>query len=514
MASAHSKLEPLSPQDPDRIGSYALLGRLGSGAMGRVYLGRSASGRLFAVKTIRREFADEADFRARFAREVKAAGRVSGVFTAAVVASDPEAAIPWLATAYIPAPSLEQLVEVCGPLPVPALRWLAAGCAEALESIHEAGLVHRDLKPSNVLVSMDGPRVIDFGVARAAERPTVTATHQAVGTPAYMAPEQARDSKLTVAASDVFSLGATLVYAATGHPPYAGESVTDMLVRLATEAPDLSDLPEEISELITDCLQRDPAARPTASELLTHLAVHLEEADGGYELRAAPLPGNALALLEEYRREPRSAETGEDATFASRTSVRRNGVASSKPPPEQEQDQAERDTAPDHPSPWGGRGGRVIVIAVAAAGVAATLVAGVALDRTISHPPPPDRDRGAGGPPPDGGQPGAPQGAPPNVRTSGPPKIVVNQPMGDKHSGFVIHGSGMTPGQVVTVRLDKLPRASPVMPIVDRAGTFNYVINQSHEFFTGSIPPGEHHVTVTLSGSSKLLRVPFSVNNL
>jgi serine/threonine protein kinase len=512
MASGHTRLEPLSRQDPDRIGSYALLGRLGSGAMGRVYLGRSASGRLFAVKTIRREFADEADFRARFAREVKAAGRVSGVFTAAVVASDPEAEIPWLATAYIPAPSLEQLVEFCGPLPVTALWWLAAGCAEALESIHDAGLVHRDLKPSNVLVSMDGPRVIDFGVARATERVTVTATHQAVGTPAYMAPEQARDSRQTVPASDVFSLGATLVYAATGHPPYGGDSVTDVLVRLATEEPDLSDLPEEISGLIVDCLQRDPAARPTAGELLTRIAVHLEDEDGGYELRAVPLPGTALALLEEYRQEPRPAETEEDSpdsTLASRTSVR-SSAPPRKPPAE---DRAKKDTTPDHPSPWSGRGGRVIVIAAAAAGVAATLLAGVALDRTISHPPP-DRDRGAGGPPPDGAPPGAPQGAPPNIRSSGPPKLVVNQPVGDKHSGFVIHGSGLTPGQVVTVRLDKLPRPSSITPIVDQAGTFNYVVNQSHEFFTGNIPPGKHHVTVTLSGSSKVLRVPFSVNSL
>src|SRR5690242_17646837 len=189
--------------------------------MGRVYLGRSAAGRLVAVKTIRDDYAEEPDFRTRFAHEVTAARRVSGVFTAAVVAADPEAEMPWLATAYIPAPSLGQLVSACGPLPVPAVRWLAAGCAEALESIHAAGLVHRDLKPSNVLVSADGPRVIDFGVARAAERVTFTATHQAVGTPAYMAPEQARDSRRTSPASDVFALGSTLFFAATGHPPYS-----------------------------------------------------------------------------------------------------------------------------------------------------------------------------------------------------------------------------------------------------------------------------------------------------
>ena len=169
MASQRTLFEPLRRLDPERIGSYVLLGRLGAGAMGRVYLGRSAAGRLVAVKTIKLEFAEEDDFRARFAQEVAAARRVNGVFTAGVVAADPDADVPWLATAYVPAPSLDRLVRTCGPLPVPAIRWLAAGCAEALASIHDAGLVHRDLKPSNVLVAPDGPRVIDFGVARAAE---------------------------------------------------------------------------------------------------------------------------------------------------------------------------------------------------------------------------------------------------------------------------------------------------------------------------------------------------------
>src|SRR5205823_251245 len=194
--------------------------------MGRVYLGRSTAGRLVAVKTIKIELADEAGFRARFAHEVAAARRVSGVFTAAVVAADPEADMPWLATAYVPAPSLSKLVAECGPLPVPTVRWLAAGCAEALASIHGAGLVHRDLKPSNVLVAPDGPRVIDFGVARAAERMGRTTARGAVGTPAYMAPEQARDTREASVASDVYSLGATLLFAATGHPPYDGTSAS------------------------------------------------------------------------------------------------------------------------------------------------------------------------------------------------------------------------------------------------------------------------------------------------
>src|SRR5450755_4165252 len=249
-------VEPLRRWDPEQIGGYVLVGRLGAGAMGRVYLGRSAAGRLVAVKTIKIELAEEPDFRTRFAQEVAAARRVSGAFTAAVVAADPDADVPWLATAYVPAPSLSTLVRTCGPLPVPAVRWLAAGCAEALESIHGAGLVHRDLKPSNVLVAPDGPRVIDFGVARAAERIQLTVTRGALGTPAYMAPEQARDTRQATMASDVFALGATLLFAATGHAPYQGETVMDVLVRLATEPPDLTGLPDELTSLITACLER------------------------------------------------------------------------------------------------------------------------------------------------------------------------------------------------------------------------------------------------------------------
>ena len=180
--------------DPERIGPYVILGRLGAGSMGQVFLGRSAAGRLVAVKTIRVDLAEEAGFRTRFAQEVAAARRVSGFFTAAVVEADPDADLPWLATAYVAAPSLSRLVRACGPLPVAAVRWLAAGCAEALDSIHRVGLVHRDLKPSNVLVAPDGPRVIDFGVARAAERMGTSTSHGTVGTPAYMAPEQAHEA--------------------------------------------------------------------------------------------------------------------------------------------------------------------------------------------------------------------------------------------------------------------------------------------------------------------------------
>ena len=315
-------VEPLRRWDPEQVGGYVLVGRLGAGAMGRVYLGRSAAGRLVAVKTIKVELAEEPDFRNRFAQEVAAARRVSGAFTAAVVAADPEADVPWLATAYVPAPSLSTLVRACGPLPVSAVRWLAAGCAEALESIHGAGLVHRDLKPSNVLVALDGPRVIDFGVARAAERIQLTVTRGAVGTPAYMAPEQARDTRQATMASDVFSLGGTMLFAATGHAPYQGETVMDLLVRLATEAPDLSGLPGDLAGIVVACLDRDPRKRPNSAAVLAAMAPFISLEADGHDAGSASLPGAALTLMAEYRRDPRpsagaSAEAAEDATFGS-----------------------------------------------------------------------------------------------------------------------------------------------------------------------------------------------------
>lgn len=211
-------VDQLTQHDPRRIGPFEVLGRLGAGGMGLVYLARSASGRRVAIKTVRTELAEDQLFRVRFTREVEAARAVSGFYTAAVVDADPRAAVPWLATAYVPAPSLEEIVNECGPLPAQAVRWLAAGVAEALQSIHGAGLVHRDLKPSNVLVVEDGPRVIDFGIASGVSNTRLTMTNVAVGTPAYMSPEQAKDSRSVTGASDVFSLGSMLVFAATGHP--------------------------------------------------------------------------------------------------------------------------------------------------------------------------------------------------------------------------------------------------------------------------------------------------------
>src|SRR5215475_3248596 len=442
-------LGPLRQWDPERIGPYVLQGRLGAGAMGQVFLGKSTAGRLVAVKTIKIEFAEEAGFRARFAHEVAAARRVSGVFTAAVVAADADADMPWLATAYIPAPSLTQLVRTCGPLPVPATRWLAAGCAEALESIHTAGLVHRDLKPSNVLVSPDGPRVIDFGVARAAERVQLTVTRGAVGTPAYMAPEQARDTRQASAASDVFSLGATLLYAATGHAPYQGETVMDVLVRLATEPPDLAGLPGELTGLVTACLERSPRQRPTSATLLSQLGPYVQ-GGAGHNGHHAYLTDPAMALIGDYQHGPQLAAqapaedgTGDEATFGSHTALsaphapatrrwmaRRSTVLPGRPAP-----------PPRPASPSARRPGRRRSAWLSAAGLAGAAVALVALGAVIALA----LDGGSGGPAPASSpNPGAlgfaPTGPPPSSFAQlpgGRPGIEMIQPQGDGNTGFV-----------------------------------------------------------------------------
>ncbi|MFE1405083.1 PQQ-binding-like beta-propeller repeat protein [Streptomyces sp. NPDC058770] len=295
-------MEQLTQHDPRRIGPFEVLGRLGAGGMGLVYLARSASGRRVAIKTVRTELAEDQLFRVRFTREVEAARAVSGFYTAAVVDADPRAAVPWLATAYVPAPSLEEIVNECGPMPVQAVRWLAAGIAEALQSIHGAGLVHRDMKPSNVLVVEDGPRVIDFGIASGVSNTRLTMTNVAVGTPAYMSPEQARDSRSVTGASDIFSLGSTLVFAATGHAPFHGGNPVETVFMLLREGPDLEGLPEELRPLIESCMQMDAALRPSPADLQAQLAPHLF-ASGGDDSGTASawLPSAATALIEQRR---------------------------------------------------------------------------------------------------------------------------------------------------------------------------------------------------------------------
>ncbi|MEV7735030.1 PQQ-binding-like beta-propeller repeat protein [Streptomyces sp. NPDC088921] len=295
-------VDQLTQHDPRRIGPFEVLGRLGAGGMGLVYLARSASGRRVAIKTVRTELAEDQLFRVRFTREVEAARAVSGFYTAAVVDADPRAAVPWLATAYVPAPSLEEIVNDCGPLPAQAVRWLAAGVAEALQSIHGAGLVHRDLKPSNVLVVEDGPRVIDFGIASGVSNTRLTMTNVAVGTPAYMSPEQAKDSRSVTGASDVFSLGSMLVFAATGHPPFHGANPVETVFMLLREGPDLEGLPDELRPLIESCMQMEATGRPNPADLQAQLAPHLFGSgsdDSG--TASAWLPEKAVAMIESRR---------------------------------------------------------------------------------------------------------------------------------------------------------------------------------------------------------------------
>ncbi|WP_189771993.1 serine/threonine-protein kinase, partial [Streptomyces tauricus] len=295
-------VDQLTQHDPRRIGPFEVLGRLGAGGMGLVYLARSASGRRVAIKTVRTELAEDQLFRVRFSREVEAARAVSGFYTAAVVDADARAAVPWLATAYVPAPSLEEIVTECGPMPAQAVRWLAAGVAEALQSIHGAGLVHRDLKPSNVLVVEDGPRVIDFGIASGVSNTRLTMTNVAVGTPAYMSPEQAKDSRSVTGASDVFSLGSMLVFAATGHAPFHGANPVETVFMLLREGPDLEGLPDELRPLIESCMQMDATARPNPADLQAQLAPHLFGSgsdDSG--TASAWLPERAVSLIETRR---------------------------------------------------------------------------------------------------------------------------------------------------------------------------------------------------------------------
>ncbi|MFJ9518902.1 PQQ-binding-like beta-propeller repeat protein [Kitasatospora sp. NPDC101801] len=308
-------MDQLSAHDPRRIGPFEVLGRLGAGGMGLVYLARSASGRRVAIKTVRGELAEDELFRVRFAREIAAAKTVGGFYTAAVVDADADAPVPWLATAYVPAPSLEELIGHCGPLPVDAVRWLIAGIAEALQSIHAAGLVHRDLKPSNVLVVEDGPRVIDFGIAAGVSSSRLTMTNVAVGTPAYMSPEQAKDSRSVTGASDVYSLGSLLVFCATGHAPYRGANPVETVFQLLRDQADLSGLPVELADLVRACMRPAAENRPTPAQIQAELAPHLFSRDDAAGEAGDWLPTVALDLIER-KRTRRTVPSGAPARVA------------------------------------------------------------------------------------------------------------------------------------------------------------------------------------------------------
>jgi eukaryotic-like serine/threonine-protein kinase len=281
----------LQAGDPERVGPYRLLGRLGAGGMGQVYLGRSAGGRLVAIKVIRPELASDSGFRARFTQEIAAARRVSGLFTAVVVDADVAGPVPWLATGYVAGPSLAEAVETQGPLPADSVLTLAAGLAEGLEAIHATGMVHRDLKPSNVLLAGDGPRVIDFGISRAAEATALTQTGMIIGSPGFMSPEQAEGGAVGQA-SDVFSLGAVIAFAATGAGPFGAGSTPALMYRVVHHQPDTSRLPGQIRPLIERCLAKDPRERPTPAALLAEL--------GAGQLAEDWLPGPLTQAIGQY----------------------------------------------------------------------------------------------------------------------------------------------------------------------------------------------------------------------
>ena len=265
-------IKDLGPGDPASVGPYRLLGRLGAGGMGQVYLAKSPGGRLVAIKLIRPELAEERGFRSRFSSEISAAKNVSGIYTAAVVDADADTDLPWMATVYVPGPSLTDAVEDNGPLPVKSVLALAAGLAEALQAIHRVGLVHRDLKPSNVLLAADGPRVIDFGISLALERSMMTATGMVMGSPGFMSPEQARGRREVGAPTDVFSLGAVLAFAATGNSPFGVGPTPALLYRVVNEPPELEPVPARLRPLVEQCLAKEPADRPTPAEILASLS--------------------------------------------------------------------------------------------------------------------------------------------------------------------------------------------------------------------------------------------------
>lgn len=271
-ASRPGALQPLLPADPSAIAGYRLLGRLGAGGMGVVYLGRTDTGALAAVKVTHADQADQADFRARFRREVEAARKVVSPWAVPVTGADPDAPEPWMATAFVPGPSLGEAVRAHGPLPERSVRILGGSIARALAAVHAAGIVHRDVKPGNVLLAIDGPRLIDFGIARATGETGLTSADMVIGTPGFLAPEQAEARADVIGPpADVFALGCLLAFATTGRPPFGTGALDALLYRTVHDAPDLAGVPEELLPLLTACLAKDPAARPTAAELAARL---------------------------------------------------------------------------------------------------------------------------------------------------------------------------------------------------------------------------------------------------
>jgi serine/threonine protein kinase len=297
-------MKPLAADDPRVIGEYRLRAQLGAGGMGRVYLGLSPAGRAVAIKVVHPDLASDAGFLRRFGQEVAAARAVSGIYTAPVVASGLNERPPWLATAFVPGPSLDQVITEHGPLPEQALWPLLAGLVEALQAIHACGVVHRDLKPANVLLATDGPRVIDFGIARAADGTSLTAAGVVFGTPGFMSPEQA-EGRGAGPASDVFALGCVVAYAAAGRGPFGTGTAAAILYRVVHADPDLAGVPPRLGRVIAACLVKDPAARPSLRALSGMIAGGLDTGPSAvafWPSQVARLIGAHQARLEEQTR--------------------------------------------------------------------------------------------------------------------------------------------------------------------------------------------------------------------
>jgi WD40 repeat protein/serine/threonine protein kinase len=312
-------VDRLQAGDPSQIGPFRLLGRLGEGGMGRVFLGESPGGRKVAIKVVHPHYASDPEFRRRFAREVAAARQVGGFHTAAVVDADPDADPPWMATAYIPGPSLAEAIAGGGALDEAGVRRLGAALAEGLAAIHDCGLIHRDLKPGNVILADDGPRIIDFGIARGADATALTGSSAVIGTFRYMSPEQLQGQELT-AQSDVFALGAVLAYAATGHDPFQGPTMPAVITRILTGPPDLDPLTGDLRGIIADCLAKDSGSRPSTGDLLARLSDHGTH-DPTVTAARVPVPAPDPVPVAVPSPEPRPAEAGGPAHAAQEPSL-------------------------------------------------------------------------------------------------------------------------------------------------------------------------------------------------
>ncbi|MDQ0988711.1 LamG-like jellyroll fold domain-containing protein [Streptomyces sp. V2I9] len=355
-------VRPLEQGDPRALGDYQVVGRLGEGGMGRVFLGRSPGGRPVAIKVVHTALVHEPEFRDRFRREVQASRRVGGAFTAPVIDADTEAEQPWMVSSYIPGPSLHQEVAEKGPLPPVTLTALAAGLAEALASIHRVGLVHRDLKPSNVLLADDGPRVIDFGIARAFDATGLTRTGATIGSAGFMSPEQVGGGEVT-AATDVFSLGAVLAFAATGVGPFGVGPAPVMLYRVVYEEPVLEAVPDPaLRSLVADCLAKDPALRPTPRQFLRRVAPAAPRAGrttvggaGTGEQAGVPTRRATLAeMFTQYAGAPLTPPAASGGQQAAPGDPRRSvGLNTAPPAAERIAEAAGSPTLADPPAPAG-----------------------------------------------------------------------------------------------------------------------------------------------------------------